>query len=364
MKDHIPAPKVDDAVALAKLQDYVAPRKVLIAVRYGSELYGTAMEDSDTDIRAVVLPTPEEILTGKVDFSIESNTSHAILGAEDFDILAFSLKRFLRLLDVFDAGAVEMLFASRAAHACLTCDPLLDEIHQNASRVIGLNTNTPIGYARSALHSLIPDQDDYLDSHQRVLNVLSGLEDEARVRDSLATLKSLAEIPGIVFWTQQHSSAEEFHDGLPDYVFSGNRPAYSSLMFRVRSRSFSTGMRARELRPVFEKAVQKAREQIAKRKAQKLAVTPREVYHGVRLLRQIVELADTGQVTFPRPERDLLMQLRREDLAEEEVIRIVEETFRASSDAEDRLPFNTSQDEAYCRNLLIRAHLDEIKALI
>jgi hypothetical protein len=49
------------------------------------------------------------------------------------------------------------------------------------------------------------------------------------------------------------------------------------------------------------------------------------MYHAVRVAHEAMELMETGKLTFPRPERDLLLAIRRGEIPYEEVSQMIEE---------------------------------------
>lgn len=79
----------------------------------GSRLFGTANADSDTDYKALFLPTPTEVLLGKAVFSNQASTGakDAANGPDDVETTVFSLQEYVTLLTKMETNAIEMMFA-------------------------------------------------------------------------------------------------------------------------------------------------------------------------------------------------------------------------------------------------------------
>lgn len=88
--------------------------ELLFLCKFGSHLYGTSTERSDTDYKGVFLPNKEDILCGvkrnhygsSTGKDKEKNTS------EDIDMELFSLQYWLELLEKGETVATDILFAN------------------------------------------------------------------------------------------------------------------------------------------------------------------------------------------------------------------------------------------------------------
>ena len=79
--------------------------QVIYQTLFGSRLYGTVVEGSDTDYKGIFLPTAEEILLGNPP-KVYTNTTQAGVDSE-----FYSLSRYLDLLAQGQTVALDMLFA-------------------------------------------------------------------------------------------------------------------------------------------------------------------------------------------------------------------------------------------------------------
>src|SRR5574343_1211150 len=88
--------------------------ELLFLCKFGSHLYGTATEKSDTDYKGVFLPNKEDLLCG-----VKRNHYGASTGrdkerntAEDIDVELFSLQYWLELVEKGETVATDILFAN------------------------------------------------------------------------------------------------------------------------------------------------------------------------------------------------------------------------------------------------------------
>jgi len=87
--------------------------EVVYITHYGSKLYGTNSESSDTDLKGIFIPTMESVLL-KQDpdhWTMNTNSSDAKNTSEDIDCQLFSIYKFFHLLEKGETGAIDMLFS-------------------------------------------------------------------------------------------------------------------------------------------------------------------------------------------------------------------------------------------------------------
>ena len=72
---------------------------IIVKMKFGSHLYGTATEISDIDHKGVYLPSKEEILLGKIPKCHSYSTGDDISknSPEDVDVEIYSFHYFIKL---------------------------------------------------------------------------------------------------------------------------------------------------------------------------------------------------------------------------------------------------------------------------
>lgn len=85
----------------------------IVEIKFGSQLYGTNSESSDTDIKGIFLPSKEEVLLGRIPKSINTTTKKGDSknSSDDVDTEMYSLHYFIKLACEGQTVALDMLHA-------------------------------------------------------------------------------------------------------------------------------------------------------------------------------------------------------------------------------------------------------------
>ena len=91
--------------------------KVLCLVRFGSHLYGTNTEDSDTDYKGIFMPSKRMIYLNRIPKSISANSKSSSCGdkntKEDIDCELYSLHYFIELACKGETVALDMIHVNK-----------------------------------------------------------------------------------------------------------------------------------------------------------------------------------------------------------------------------------------------------------
>jgi len=122
----------------------------VVKLRVGAHLYGTATDRSDTDFKAVHLPSARDILLQRARPTVTAGRSRPDgtrnqPGDTDYD--SYSLQRFLGLVLEGQPVALEMLFAPDAAMTGPP-DPLWRDVQALAPSLVSRRATVFLGYAR------------------------------------------------------------------------------------------------------------------------------------------------------------------------------------------------------------------------
>lgn len=351
--------------ALDAVRATLGERRVLLATFHGSRLYGTATPTSDLDVRVVFLPTDEEILMGEHDFSYDNNPTKRTLGLGDVDVSAFSFSRFLRLLGKFDVNAVEMLFASTpGTPALITSDEqVMGTVRSHAPQLLAMGGASPISHARAIVGSMAPDQDAYTEAFQHGLDAILAAQHTAgsstrlyQVPDLLAKLRAL---PGAAWMAHGTHERVILEEDIPSDVLAAGRWAGHSLFVLVADRKLATTMTLHEMEAVLSKPLRRMKDELKARRARAegVAISPKDLYHAVRILDQFTELQTTGVLTFPRPNADTLLAIRNGQITGDALQGVINTAFsQALAAKEQPSPFVKVADTDLRRTLTIQAH--------
>ncbi len=125
---------------------------LLYLVKFGSHLYGTNTENSDTDYKGIFLPNLENLILEKKCQSIVHHTSNDRVRNSnvDVDIDLWSLQHWFALLKRGDTNAIDMLFSYTNKDSLVYISPILSEtmVFKSPMDFINLRENTSyIAYA-------------------------------------------------------------------------------------------------------------------------------------------------------------------------------------------------------------------------
>jgi len=123
----------------------------IVLMEFGSHLYGTSDESSDTDIKGVFTPTREQVYLSQIpeQYHIESksNKGEGVKNtSEDVDIEVYSLHKFIQLAEEGQTVALDMLHAP--SFNIIRCSSIWEAIVANKEKFFTKNFQAFVGYAR------------------------------------------------------------------------------------------------------------------------------------------------------------------------------------------------------------------------
>jgi len=261
---------------------------------FGSRLYGTATPESDTDIKGVFLPTAEEIVFGRADRTIHAGTKSdqaAKNSPDDVDRELYSLRKFLGMVLSGQTVAVEMLFAPASAYISAP-KPAWKTLVENRGRLISRNTKAFLGYVR----------------RQAAKYGIKG----SRVAAAREVVDILSQAPGTQQMTAMRplllvASASSEHIKLIEVEAYRDGPKAEYL--EVCDRKFMMSLRCDYVADSMQKIVD-TYGQRALAAEKESGIDWKALSHAVRVAFQTHELLTTGELTLPRPEAHLLINIK------------------------------------------------------
>lgn len=126
----------------------IIENKLIVKMKFGSHLYGTATAHSDVDYKGVFLPTREEVLLGKIPkcHNYTSGAEGTKNTKDDIDIELYSLHYFIKLACDGQTVAMDMLHAPQ--DMLIESSPIWKAIVENREKFYTKNLKSFINYAR------------------------------------------------------------------------------------------------------------------------------------------------------------------------------------------------------------------------
>ena len=287
----------------------------IIEIKFGSHLYGTDTPESDLDLKSIFLPSAREIVLGR--YSKTLNVSRPKQAFErntkdDVDMESFSLDRFLDLLTQGQTVALDMLFAPLGMCRYASSEVwMFSEVYNNRVQLLNRNVNSFVGYAKQ----------------QAAKYGLKGF----RVGALRATTELLASLPlhdklklhkeALDAFVSEHTR----DNGAPIKYTEGQGPnGESEILFECCDKKVSLNANVKYAKSIYDKMFEAYghRALLAEKNE---GVDWKALSHAVRVNSQAQELLLTSQITFPRPDRTLLLQIKKGELPYKQVSEIIEQ---------------------------------------
>jgi hypothetical protein len=272
--------------------------EIIVQMRFGAHLYGTATAESDLDLKAVYLPEARDILLQRVRPSItetrprppgEKNT------AADVDFEAYSLQRYMELLAEGQSVAIDMLFAPGSA---FITDPseIWREIQELRGQFLSTRATAFVRYCRQQANR-------FGIKGSRVAAARKALElfeqGEARLGTTAKVLEVAAEATALAD-ANEHLAIV----GLP-MPNGGTAPH-----FEVCDKKIAFTASLKTAREVVQRLVGEYGSRALQAERNE-GVDWKALSHAVRVGREAIELYETGGIVFPLSCADHLRRIKQ-----------------------------------------------------
>lgn len=317
--------------------------QTLCRVQFGSHLYGTATPASDTDFKSVYIPSANEILMQRAVGTLQRNTKknqNEKNSADDVDDEYISILKFTQMLKVGDMIASELLFVPE--DQLIICHPFWKEIISNRHRLVSRDASGFVGYCRKQANK-------YGIKGSRVAAV-------RKIYDLLITLDPKAKM-GVYGQTfDAFVENDEFINIIPIEQPSGLNLHHLEVCNRKIPYTVPVGEGFKIIEKLMNEYGSRA---LAAEKNE--GVDWKSLGHAIRVSRQTIELLLTGGIKFPRADAENLKAIRRAEFTYNEVAGELDDNLLLIEKLQETSPLPESVDEDLLRQIVMDAHLNEIR---
>jgi predicted nucleotidyltransferase len=319
----------------------------IVEIKFGSHLYGTDTETSDLDIKGIYLPTAHEIVLGKARKNVstvrtkqefERNTK------DDVDQEFFSLKEYLKLLCEGQTVALDMLFSPESFHLFKGQRyDLFKYIFNNRDKLLSKNVTAFYHYAQRqcAKYGL---KGSRVNAVRKALDFFSKFDDYTRLIEFKTELD--------IFVNQKNEYIQYI-----DIVGPQNK-MISHL--EVVNRKFPFGNTVKNVRgaltKIFESYGQRAL--LAEKNE---GVDNKACSHAVRVNLEAKELLKTGHITFPCPERQLLLDIKTGKMPYNQVETLIEIGLKELEEVQKTSSLRDEPDLQWAEDFVYDVYSDIVK---
>jgi len=325
-------------------------------VKFGSHLYGTNTPNSDLDIKGVYLPTAKEIVLGTYKRTIatqRSKAEHERNNKDDVDTEFFSLDRYLELLTEGQTVALDMLFAPRLLNDAIT--PIANEIYRNKDKLLTRNVNAFVGYARqqAAKYGIKGSRMDALKRVKECLDLLSKDQLRAKLSHYSPAIDILVQECNELISLEKTPLVEIL-------MLKGPKSLIDQPHLKINGRSIP-----------FHATVKYALDVVTKmldnygQRAHKAHLAGgkdwKALSHAIRVNSEALELLSTDHITFPRPDRELLIKVKLGEMPYEQVAELIEQGLADLYTAHEKSTLRDKPDMEWVNDFVYSVYSDIVK---
>lgn len=290
----------------------------------GSRLYGCDVPDSDFDYKGVYVANLDELVRG------ELGVRNSVTPATDEDCKVeeeyFHVQKFAHLLAGQETVVLSCLFTP--PEFWIETSPEWKWLYDNRKNFISKDIKALAGYSRSQAckYGIKGEKLRTLMDFSEALQKLADHPREAKYRITNPETGSLIievfealevtfrDRPGVRLWAHERGEVVIRH-------------------IEVCGKSFGHTTPFKLWLPVVNKMVSKYGDR--SKEAMEADGSDRKAqYHAVRILSEATQLLTTGDITYPRPERTLLLDIRKGRLSNDEVVDVIDAAFETMNEAE------------------------------
>jgi hypothetical protein len=267
--------------------------KELVVMEFGSYVYGTNVETSDRDYKAIYVPAGRDILLQRVKNTLhESNRPEGMSKNDNtcVDREVFSLQQFMKLLCDGQTVALNMIFTPD--RHIISGSKEWEWIKDNKHEFIHKGVTAFAGYCRQQANK-------YGIKGSRM----------AAVRFAAEYFENIHEIGhGNVKLSELGDKFKADFAGREHCEFVTDR--YEQEMLSVCNRKIQKSVTCTHAHKIFKRVLEEYGAR-ALQAEKNIGIDWKALMHAVRVCSEAIELLSTGRITYPRPERDLLLAIRR-----------------------------------------------------
>lgn len=311
---------------------------IIFKTEFGSAVYGTGLPTSDKDYKSIYLPSAQQILLQDVPKVITQNTKQDTTGKntkDDVDHEIMSLQQFLKLLSEGQTPMVDMLFAPKKHWH--KNSGVWFEIQQNKEKLLTKRIAPIVGYVQQQAAK-------YGIKGSRMAAVQKTLEFLRQYPENMALSNTI-----VVEWAAQE--ADEFIKiVMIDEKTKGLKP-----YLQVCSRNVPLNGKVKQALSVYTNIYEQYGHRAEQAKNNE-GVDWKACYHAVRIALEATELLTTGNITFPRPEAETLLQIRKGELPYAEVAELIEGGLDLVKYAQSHSTLRETPDQDWINSFVSQVH--------
>ena len=320
----------------------------ILEVKFGSHLYGTNTENSDLDLKGIYLPTAKEIILGNYKKTVTTTRPKQEFernNKDDVDIEIFSLDRFLDLLVQGQTVALDLLFAPPQSYTFHTGDglDLMSMVINNREELLNKNVNAFVGYAKQQA-AKYGQKGFRIHALRSILELLKSWEGKAyRVGDC-----------DLEHWIP---SCGNEHIKI-EYLKSPKGVLEPYLNVCDKKIAFHSTIKY-ALEHIQRRFDEYGKRALMAEKNE--GIDWKALSHAVRVNSEAKELLETSKITFPRPDKDLLLRIKLGKMDYKEVANLIEKGLEDLKEASANSKLRGKPNREWADNFIYEIYSNIVK---
>lgn len=336
-----------------KIVEMKLTRNKIVEMQFGSRLYGTDTENSDLDIKGVYIPTAREIVLGNYQRTISTTRpkhTYERNTKDDVDVEMFSLDRYLQLLAQGQTVALDMLFAPSSSRSEAT-HPLWHIIRYNKDKMLHKNINAFLGYAKqqAAKYGI---KGSRMEALKQTVALLSEADPHSRLLDNAVAIARL----------RDDNSQVVSLEGSPliDIVMIASPNNIMLPHLEVANRKVAYTAKVKHALEIYKRVLDEYGGRAHKAHLDG-GKDYKALHHAVRVASEAKELLLTGNITFPRPDRELLLAIKLRQLPYEAIAELIEQGLVDIVEAQKKSTLREEADQEWMANFIYDVYSGEVR---
>lgn len=291
----------------------------IVEMEFGSRVYGTNTPQSDLDFKAVAIPSHKDIIMQRAFRTINRSTGddNSKNTKDDVDHETFSLHYFIKLLIEGQTVCLDMLFTPDEFYKTES-NEIWNTLRNNKDKLITKKMTAFAGYcqAQAAKYSL---KGSNLHAFETSMKFFDQYGAQTKVRDipymNLVSALSSEDVKTLNGKDKALAQIVQIPNNkgvLEDYIQIGPKTKIPLLA----SCKLANEIMTNQYNKYGERAKQAQSNQ---------GVDWKALMHAVRVCNEAIELCSTGNITFPRPEKEILLNIRKGYIAYDKIADMIEE---------------------------------------
>jgi predicted nucleotidyltransferase len=273
--------------------------KIIFDGIFGSKLYGTENENSDTDYKGVFMPSVYNTVLGNFSDSIETQDVYV-------DKSMYAISKFIRMLEKADTVSIDMLHTP--ADYILKTSPLWEELYGMRKLVYSKNMRGIVGYIKTQ-SSKYGHKVQRLQEMKEFLNHLDMYKSYNTVQDLALTF----DFSKYKFISYTPTKVESGRNIIGNIDVCGSRYQNSSgieyMKFGIESKVNRYGKRS-------EKGSVEGGDW-------------KSLSHAYRVLLQLDEIINTRDLRFPLKRADEIRRIKNGELEQDVVMFMIDQMYKS-----------------------------------